>query len=55
MATSGALISSGVSMGINNDFTNAYSIPTITAGACEIIHNLLPMETNRDNNELQET
>lgn len=55
MATGGALISSGVAMGINNDFVNAYAIPTITAGACEIINNLLPMETNRDNTELQET
>ncbi|WJG70732.1 hypothetical protein SIXOD_v1c19510 [Spiroplasma ixodetis Y32] len=55
MATGGCLISSGVAMGINNDFMNAYTVPTIIAGASEIIHNLLPMETNRDNNELQET
>ena len=55
MATGGALISSGVAMGINNDFTNAYAIPTITAGASEIIHNLLPMETNKENTEMQET
>lgn len=55
MATGGALISSGVAMGINNDFTNAYAIPTITAGASEIIHNLLPMETNTQVTEMQET
>lgn len=54
MATGGCLISSGVAMGINNDFTNAYAIPTIIAGASEIIHNLLPMETNVDT-EMQET
>lgn len=54
MATGGCLISSGVAMGINNDFTNAYAIPTIIAGASEIIHNLLPMETNIDT-EMQET
>ncbi|MBP1527617.1 MAG: hypothetical protein H9Q66_06855, partial [Spiroplasma ixodetis] len=45
MATGGCLISSGVAMGINNDFSNAYAVPTIIAGASEIIHNLLPMET----------
>lgn len=54
MGTGGALISSGVAMGINNDFTNAYAIPTIIAGASEIIHNLLPMQTNIDT-EMQET
>ncbi|WJG69329.1 hypothetical protein [Spiroplasma ixodetis] len=55
MATGGCLISSGVAMGINNDFTNAYAIPTIVAGASEIIHNLLPMEINHVNTEMQET
>ncbi|WP_338977444.1 hypothetical protein [Spiroplasma endosymbiont of Panzeria rudis] len=55
MATGGCLISSGVAMGINNDFNNAYAIPTIVAGASEIIHNLLPMETNHNNTEMQET
>lgn len=49
MATGGCLISSGVTMGINNDFNNAYAIPTIIAGASEIIHNLLPIETNHNN------
>ncbi|WP_338988192.1 hypothetical protein [Spiroplasma endosymbiont of Dasysyrphus albostriatus] len=28
MATGGCLISSGVAMGINNDFNNAYAVPT---------------------------
>ncbi|WP_174481391.1 hypothetical protein [Spiroplasma endosymbiont of Danaus chrysippus] len=55
MATGGCLISSGVAMGINNDFNNAYAIPTIVAGASEIIHNLLPMETINHNQEMQET
>ncbi|WP_458258424.1 hypothetical protein [Spiroplasma endosymbiont of Dactylopius coccus] len=55
MATGGCLISSGVAMGINNDFNNAYAVPTIIAGACEIIHNLLPMETTHHNEEMQET
>ena len=55
MATGGCLISTGVSMGINNDFMNAYAVPTIVAGASEIIHNLLPMETNYVNTEMQET
>lgn len=55
MGTGGCLISSGVAMGINNDFVNSYSIPTIIAGACEIIHNLLPMETAHHNQEMQET
>ncbi|WP_342254640.1 hypothetical protein [Spiroplasma endosymbiont of Zeiraphera isertana] len=55
MATGGCLISSGVAMGINNDFMNAYAIPTIIAGASEIIHNLLPMETTYHIEEMQET
>ncbi|WP_458258320.1 hypothetical protein [Spiroplasma endosymbiont of Dactylopius coccus] len=55
MATGGCLISSGVAMGINNDFNNAYAVPTIIAGASEIIHNLLPMETNHHVEEMQET
>ncbi|WP_425381504.1 hypothetical protein [Spiroplasma endosymbiont of Polydrusus pterygomalis] len=54
MATGGCLISSGVAMGINNDFNNAYAVPTIVAGISEIIHNLLPMETNHSI-EMQET
>ncbi|WP_338977558.1 hypothetical protein [Spiroplasma endosymbiont of Panzeria rudis] len=55
MATGGCLISSGVAMGINNDFNNAYAIPTIIAGASEIIHNLIPMETTNHIQEMQET
>ncbi len=55
MATGGCLISSGVAMGINNDFNNAYAVPTIVAGISEIIHNLLPMETVHNNTEMQET
>ncbi|WDA53893.1 MAG: hypothetical protein PPFGHCPK_00307 [Spiroplasma endosymbiont of Drosophila atripex] len=55
MATGGCLISSGVAMGINNDFNNAYAIPTIIAGASEIIHNLLPTETINHIEEMQET
>ncbi|WP_342276698.1 hypothetical protein [Spiroplasma endosymbiont of Nebria brevicollis] len=55
MATGGCLISTGVAMGINNDFNNAYAIPTIIAGASEIIHNLLPMEITHHNTEMQET
>lgn len=55
MATGGCLISSGVAMGINNDFNNAYAIPTIIAGISEIIHNLLSMETVHNNTEMQET
>jgi len=55
MATGGCLISSGVAMGINNDFINAYVIPTIIAGTSEIIHNLLPMETTNHVQEMQET
>ncbi|WP_342219109.1 hypothetical protein [Spiroplasma endosymbiont of Amphimallon solstitiale] len=54
MATGGCLISSGVAMGINNDFNNSYAVPTIIAGVSEIIHNLLPIETNH-NREMQET
>lgn len=55
MVTGGCLISSGVAMGINNDFNNAYAVPTIIAGASEIIHNLLPMETTNHIQEMQET
>ncbi|CAB1053575.1 hypothetical protein [Spiroplasma endosymbiont of Danaus chrysippus] len=55
IATGGCLISSGVAMGINNDFNNAYAVPTIIAGASEIIHNLLPMETTNHIQEIQET
>ncbi|WP_339046846.1 hypothetical protein [Spiroplasma endosymbiont of Colias croceus] len=55
MATGGCLISSGVAMGINNDFNNAYAVPTIIAGASKIIHNLLPMETTNHIEEMQET
>ncbi len=54
IATSGCLISSGVAMGINIDFANAYAIPTIVAGTSEIIDNLLPMETTHHNQEMQE-
>ncbi|WP_338960329.1 MULTISPECIES: hypothetical protein [unclassified Spiroplasma] len=52
MATGGCLISSGGAMGINNDFNNAYAVPTIIAGASEIIHNLIPMETTNHNEEM---
>lgn len=55
MGTGGCLISSGVAMGINNEFNNAYAVPTIIAGASEIIHNLLPMETTNHIEEMQET
>ncbi|WP_342252908.1 hypothetical protein [Spiroplasma endosymbiont of Zeiraphera isertana] len=55
MGTGGCLISSGVAMGINNDFNNAYAVPTIIAGASEIIHNLLPMESTNHIQEMQET
>ncbi|WP_342253654.1 hypothetical protein [Spiroplasma endosymbiont of Zeiraphera isertana] len=55
MGTGSCLISSGVAMGINNDFNNAYAIPTIIAGISEIIHNLLPMETTNHIEEMQET
>ncbi|WP_342276802.1 hypothetical protein [Spiroplasma endosymbiont of Nebria brevicollis] len=55
MATGGCLISSGVAMGINNDFNNAYAIPTIIAGASEIINTLLlPLGNTHNNTELQE-
>lgn len=54
MATGGALIGTGVAMGINNGFDNAYAGTTIVSGASEIIHNLLPMQTNIDT-EMQET
>ncbi len=55
MITGGTVISSGVAMGINNDFNNAYAIPIILAGTSEITHNLLPMETKHHNQEMQET
>ncbi len=55
MITGGALISSGVAMGIDNDFNNAYAAPTIFAGISEIVHNLQPMETSRYIEEKQET
>lgn len=55
MAAGGCLISTGVAIGINNDFNNAAAVPTIVAGASEIIHNLLPMETVHHIEELQET
>lgn len=55
MGTGGCLISSGVAMGINNDFNNAYAVPTIIAGISEIIHNLLPLETTNHIEEMQET
>jgi len=55
MATGGCLISTGVAMGINNDFTNAYAIPTIGAGISEVIHNLLPMTKTHYREEMQET
>ncbi|WP_342276024.1 hypothetical protein [Spiroplasma endosymbiont of Nebria brevicollis] len=51
MATGGCLISSGVAMGINN----AYAIPTIIAGASEIVNTLLlPLGSTHNNTELQE-
>ncbi|WP_339048447.1 hypothetical protein [Spiroplasma endosymbiont of Colias croceus] len=49
MATGGCLISSGVAMGINNDFNNAYAVPTIVAGASEIINQLLLPFGNTNN------
>ncbi len=55
MISGGALISSGVALCINNDFNNAYAVPTIFAGISEIIHNLLPRETCRHNEERQQT
>lgn len=42
-------------MGINNDFSNAYAVTAIVAGASEIVHNLLSMETNHNVEEMQET
>ncbi|WP_174481233.1 hypothetical protein [Spiroplasma endosymbiont of Danaus chrysippus] len=55
MATGGCLISSGVAMGINNDFNNSYAVPTIIAGASEIINTLLlPLGNTHNNTELQE-
>ncbi|OAD52292.1 hypothetical protein WN48_02215 [Eufriesea mexicana] len=48
------LNSTGVAMGINNDFNNTYDIPTIISGASEIAHNLLHIQTNH-NTELQGT
>ncbi|WP_375317765.1 hypothetical protein [Spiroplasma endosymbiont of Virgichneumon dumeticola] len=54
MANGGCLISIGVAIGINNGFDNASAIPTIIAGASEITHSLLPIETNHDR-EMQET
>ncbi|WP_342257268.1 hypothetical protein [Spiroplasma endosymbiont of Nomada ruficornis] len=55
MATGGCLISSGVAMGINHDFNNAYAVPTIIAGASEIINTLLlPLGSTYNSTELQE-
>ncbi|WP_339039916.1 hypothetical protein [Spiroplasma endosymbiont of Andrena trimmerana] len=55
MGTGGCLISSGVAMGINNDFSNYFAIPTIIAGASEIINTLLlPLGSTHNNTELQE-
>lgn len=55
MATGGCLISSGVAMGINNDFDNYFAIPTIIAGISEIINTLLlPLGSTHNNTELQE-
>ncbi|WP_339048933.1 hypothetical protein [Spiroplasma endosymbiont of Colias croceus] len=55
MGTGGCLISTGVAMDINNDFNNAYAIPTIIAGASEIINTLLlPFGNTHNNTELQE-
>ncbi|BDT04938.1 hypothetical protein [Spiroplasma ixodetis] len=55
MGTGGCLISSGVAMGINNDFNNYFAIPTIIAGASEIINTLLlPLGNTHNNTELQE-
>ncbi|WP_458258090.1 hypothetical protein [Spiroplasma endosymbiont of Dactylopius coccus] len=53
--TGGCLISSGVAMGINNNFNNYFAIPTIIAGASEIINILLlPLRNTHNNTELQE-
>ncbi|MBP1526222.1 MAG: hypothetical protein H9Q67_07005 [Spiroplasma ixodetis] len=55
MGTGGCLISSGVAMGINNNFNNYFAIPTIIAGASEIINTLLlPLGNTHNNTELQE-
>lgn len=55
MATGGCLISSGVAMGINNNFNNYFAIPTIIAGTSEIINTLLlPLGSTHNNTELQE-
>lgn len=54
MATGGCLISSGVAMGINNDFNNYFAIPTIVAGASEIINQLLPLGQIHDVMQMQE-
>ncbi|WP_174480365.1 hypothetical protein [Spiroplasma endosymbiont of Danaus chrysippus] len=45
----GCLISSGVAMGINNDFNNYFAIATIIAGASEIINQLLLPFGNTNN------
>ncbi|WP_339049249.1 hypothetical protein [Spiroplasma endosymbiont of Colias croceus] len=49
MGTGGCLISTGVAMGINNDFNNYFAIPTIIAGASEIINQLLLPFGNTNN------
>ncbi|WP_338962669.1 MULTISPECIES: hypothetical protein [unclassified Spiroplasma] len=55
MATGGCLISSGVALGINNDFNNYFAIPTIVAGASEIINTLLlPFENTNNVMQMQE-
>ncbi|WJG71147.1 hypothetical protein [Spiroplasma ixodetis] len=55
MGTGGCLISTGVAMGINNNFNNYFAIPTIIAGASEIINTLLlPLGNTHNNTELQE-
>ncbi|WJG70556.1 hypothetical protein [Spiroplasma ixodetis] len=55
VGTGGCLISSGVAMGINNNFNNYFAIPTIIAGASEIINTLLlPLGNTHNNTELQE-
>ncbi len=55
MGIGGCLISTGVAMGINNNFSNYFAIPTIIAGASEIINTLLlPLGSTYNNTELQE-
>jgi len=55
MTTGGALISSGVAMGISNNFNNYFAIPTIVAGASEIINTLLlPFGSSNYVEEMQE-